>query len=305
MCKTEEEYIQVIEEAARILKNTMRLIPQKWKRPAISLTGGVDSNTTFAAANGVYEQYTAFSYVSMPREAVDAEKAKEISDRFGVNYVRYDIPESNDAILNYGAYKAVLDYNHGNIGSSKDNDARKKIVLIHNDVCDVEVKSWVSETIRAYAYKYFGRKKFPRKLSVRNYTALYKIFAMNRKLVWETDSCFRAYLETTKLKDNLFNYNETDFFVWEHMHGGKCGLDIGVMKSCFDITIPYNNRKLLDLLLRVPLKYRISDKHHMDMKKALNRELYDMNIRVVNLNQTKFRTRLANLAYTVNSFLPF
>ena len=89
------------------------------------------------------------------------------------------------------------------------------------------------------------------------------------------------------------------------MHGGKCGLNIGVMKSCFDITIPFNNRKLLDLLLRVPLSYRLSDKHHLDMKKMMNNELYDMNIRVVNLNETKKRKRFARLYFTINSHLPF
>lgn len=305
MCQTEEEYEQVIEEAAQILKNTMEIIPMKWKRPAISLTGGIDSNTTFAAANGMYSKYTTFSYVAMASEAVDAEKAEEISKRFDVPYVRYDIPESNDAITDFSTYKAVLDYNHGGIGSSKDNDARKKIILMQKDVCDVEVKSWVSETIRAYAYKYFGRVKFPKQLTARNYTALYKIFVLNRKLVWETDACFGDYLERTKLKSHLFNYDETDFFVWEHMHGGKCSLDIGVMRSCFDITIPYNNRKLLDLLLRVPLAYRISDRHHMDLKKRLNPELFDMNIRVVNMNQTDTKKKIANFFYTINSFLPF
>jgi hypothetical protein len=89
------------------------------------------------------------------------------------------------------------------------------------------------------------------------------------------------------------------------MHGGKCGLDIGTMKFCFDITIPYNNRKLLDMLLRVELNDRISDKHHMDMKKYLNKELYDMNSRVVNLNETKSRQKLANIYYTINTHIPF
>lgn len=305
MCQTEEEYQSVIEEAARIMKNTMALIPMKWEKPAISLTGGVDSNTTFAAANGNYEKYETFSYVSMYRESVDADKAKEISEHFGVEHKVYQVPESNEEISDFEVYKAVFDYNQGGIGASKDSDARKKIVLIQNDVCDVEVKSWISETIRAYAYKYFGRKKFPKSLSARNYTSLYKIFLLNRRLVWETDRYFRNYFADTQLKKHLFNYDESDFFVWEFMHGGKCGLNIGVMKSCFDITIPYNNRKLLDLLLRVPLEYRISDQHHMDLKRSMNSELYDMNIRVVNLNETKTRKKLINAYFTVNSALPF
>ncbi|MBE6734192.1 MAG: hypothetical protein E7563_02460 [Ruminococcaceae bacterium] len=305
MCKTDEEYAQVIQEAARILHNNMKLIPMKWDNPSISLTGGIDSNTTFAATNGCYDKYTSFSYVAMDREAVDAQKAKEISTHFNVAHKTYNVPSNNEDIPDFDVYKLVFDYNQGDIGKSKDDDARKKITLIHSDVCDVEVKSWISETIRAYAYKYFGRKKFPKNLKARNYTSLYKIFFMNRKLVWETDKYFKEYFRNTQLKEHLYNYDESDFFVWELMHGGKCGLNIGVMKSCFDITIPYNNRNLLDLLLRVPLEYRISDKHHMDLKKLMNKELYDMNIRVVNLNETSARKKLANIYYTINSFLPF
>lgn len=305
MCKNQKEYKDVILQAAQIMRNSMVLIPKKWKKPAISLTGGIDSNTTFAAANGNYEKYTTFSYISMYRESVDAEKAKEISEHFGVPFKEYIVPDKNEEIRDFNVYKCIFEHNDGDIGFSKDNDTRKKITLINSDVCDVEVKSWISETIRAYAYKYFGRTSFPKSLSARNYTSLYKIFLLNRKLVHETDQYFREYLENTQLKEHIYNYDESDFFVWEMMHGGKCGLNIGVMKSCFDITIPYNNRKLLDLLLRVPLKYRISDRHHLDLKKELNQELYNMNIRVVNLNETSRRKRVANLYYIVNSHLPF
>ena len=56
---------------------------------------------------------------------------------------------------------------------------------------------------------------------------------------------------------------------------------ISEMKYCFDITFAYNNRKFLDLLFRVPLDKRISDQHHLDMKKYLNPELGEMGIRVV------------------------
>lgn len=305
MCETDAEYNEVIKEASRIMMNNMKLIPMKWKRPAISLTGGIDSNTTFAAANGVYDKYTTFSYISMYRESVDAEKAKQISDKFHVKHDVYQIPEKNEDIADFKIYKAIIEHNDGDIGTYSDSDLRKKITLIKEDVCEVEVKSWISETIRAYAYKYFGRTKFKPDLKPRDYSSLYKIFLGNRKLLKETDKYFAEYIQNTKLKEHLFNYDESDFFVWEMMHGGKCGLDIGVMKGCFDITIPYNNRKLLDLLLRVPLDKRISDQHHLDMKKLMNKELYDMNIRVVNLNETDRRKKVINMYYIINTHLPF
>jgi hypothetical protein len=304
-CENEAEYQAVIQQAARILKNTMQLIPMKWQRSAISLTGGIDSNTTFAAVAPNYQNYTTFSYVAMAREAIDAEKARQISDAFGVEHKTYIVPEENESIPDFAVYKAIFEHNDGDIGKLKDDDTRKKIYLIQNNVCDVEVKSWISETIRAYAYKYFGKRKFRKSLTPRNYTSLYKIFFANRKLVWQSDRCFKEYLEKTDLKKHLFNYDETDFFVWEHMHGGKCGLDIGVMKSCFDITIPYNNRNLLDLLLRVPLAYRINDRHHLDLKRLMNEELYNMGIRVVNANQSEKRAKVLGIYYTIHSHLPF
>ena len=305
MCNDDAEYWKVIKEACEILQSTMKIIPEKWARPAISLTGGIDSNTTFAAANGCYDKYSTFSYVSMYRESVDAEKAETISKAFDVPYKRYDVPEENTAFDHFELYKEIFKRNGGDIGRIKDNDSRKKIELIRSDVCDVEVKSWISETIRAYCYKYFGRKKFRRSLKPRDYTSLYKVFLFNRGLVHKTDRYFKEYIDKTELKKHLFNYDESDFFVWEMMHGGKCGLNIGVMKSCFDITIPYNNRKLIDLLLRVPLEKRISDQHHLDMKQLMNRELFDLNIRVVNLNETKRRKKLLNTYYVVNTSLPF
>ena len=305
MCENDADYEAVIAEGVRILSNTMALIPRKWNHPAISLTGGIDSNTTFAAANGNYDKYSTFSYVSMYRESVDAEKAEEISKRFNVPWKRYDVPESNQDVPDFEIWKKLLEWNDGGIGSNSDSDIRKKVTLINNDVCDVEVKSWISETIRAYAYKYFGRTSFPKNLSARNYTSLYKIFFMDRRLVHETDRYFKEYWQHTDLKSRLFNCDESDFFVWEMMHGYKCGLNIGAMKTCFDITIPYNNRKLLDLLLRVPLERRLNDQLHLDLKKTLNEDLFNMNIRVVNLNETDRRKKMANLYYTINSILPF
>lgn len=55
----------------------------------------------------------------------------------------------------------------------------------------------------------------------------------------------------------------------------------------------------------VPLEKRISDQHHPDIKKVLNRELYDMNIRVVNMHETDFREFALNVIFTINSFIQF
>ena len=87
--------------------------------------------------------------------------------------------------------------------------------------------------------------------------------------------------------------------------GSWGGVNISEMKYSFDITVLYNNRLFLDLLFRVPLEKRINDQHHLDMKKRLNRELYDLNIRVVNMEETRNRAFLLNLIFNLNTYLPF
>ena len=59
------------------------------------------------------------------------------------------------------------------------------------------------------------------------------------------------------------HFNEVTWGSWG-------GMNISEMKFCFDITFIYNNRKFFDLMFKIPLEKRISDQHHLDMKKYLN-----------------------------------
>lgn len=303
-CKNDKEYNEVIEKAADILKNNMKLVSEKWNKPYISLTGGIDSNTTFAAANGIYDKFKTFSYVSAEKETIDADAAKKISDRFNVERILFNIPDTSDGLKNYEEIKAIIDHNNGYIARGKDNEYRKRVYLMENLDCDVEVKSWVSETIRAYWYKHYGRKKMP-KLSPKLYRNLYKIFITNRSLAHKIDKVFAKYIEEFEYAKVPAQYPPADLHYNEVTWGSWGGLNISEMKIYSDITFIYNNRIFLDLLFKVPLDKRISDQHHLDMKKYLNKELYDMNIRVVNMKETDFRAFALNVIFTINSILPF
>lgn len=303
-CKNDKEYNEVIEKAADILKNNMQLVSEKWNKPYISLTGGIDSNTTFAAANGIYDKFKTFSYISAEKETIDADAAKVISDRFNVERILFNIPETSDGLKNFEEIKTIIDHNNGYIARGKDNEYRKRVYLMENLDCDVEVKSWVSETIRAYWYKHYGRKKMP-KLSPKLFRNLYKIFILNRSLAHKIDKVFAKYIDEFEYEKVPAQYPPADLHYNEVTWGSWGGLNISEMKIYSDITFIYNNRIFLDLLFKVPLEKRISDQHHLDMKKYLNKELYDMNIRVVNMKETNFRAFALNIIFTINSILPF
>lgn len=300
----QKDYDQVIREAADILKNNMELVTKKWKKPWISLTGGIDSNTTFAAGNGNYEKFETFSYISAEKEVPDAAAAKEIASHFGLKHHEYHIPSENSKLDLFEEKRDLFRHNNGYIAELYDNEARKKFYLRENTDCDVEVKSWVSETIRAYWYKHYGRRSFP-KLSGKLYRNLYKIFITNRRLAHKLDKLFDQYIKEFEYDKIPGSYPTADMHYNEVTWGSWGGLNITEMKYCFDITFIYNNRRFLDLMFRVPLEKRISDQHHLDMKRYLNSELSDMNIRVVNLKETDFRAFALNVIFTINSILPF
>ena len=301
--KDDSAYERVIHEAADLLHRNAELVSRKWKHPWISLTGGIDSNTTFAAANGYYDRFETFSYISDPKEIQDAKAAKQIAEQFGVQHHEFKIPEDSSELQDYDAIRAVLMHNNGYVACTRENEIRKRIYLREYVACDVEVKSWVSETIRGYWYKHYGRRSMP-KLSAKLYRNLYKIFLGNRRLAHRLDRLFARYLKEYEYDKIPACYPPADMHFHEVTWGSWGGLNISEMKYCFDITILYNNRRFLDLMFRVPLCKRIADQHHLDMKKVLNRELYDMKIRVVNMHETRFRAWALNQIFRLNRILP-
>lgn len=300
----EADYQKVIDEAADILKCNMELISRKWEKPYISLTGGIDSNTTFASANGIYGRFKAFSYVSAEKEEPDADAAKKIAEHFHVPYLRFDIPQKKCEMKDYSEIVTIIRHNNGYIINRNENEYRKRVFLIQNLDCDVEVKSWASETIRAYWYKHYGRTSFP-KLSPKLFRNLYKIFILNRSLAHKVDKVFADYIREFEYEHIPDTYPIVDMHYNEVTWGSWGGPNISEMKMYSDITVVYNNRKFFDLMFCVPKLKRISDQHHLDMKKRLNKELYDMNIRVVNMKETDTRAMLLNIIFTINSLLPY
>lgn len=307
MNASDEEYLATVEQISDIMQRNMKLIAMKWEKPAISLTGGMDSKGTLAAANGLYDRFQCFSYISMPGEKIDAEAAHRISQAIHVMHKIDVISDQNGDFDRFEDFKIVLQHNYGNIGTLNSNDIRKRIFYLQEQNCgfDIEVKSWVSEIGRANYYKKFGFKKMPYRLSPRQMTTMYKLFLGNRRLVRQTDSVFKDYIQKTAF-DEILNYDASDMFLWEMRYGGWGGQVITCeQKFSFDITIPYNNRLLLELFLSTPLEKRISDQVHYDMIRILNPAVDKTGITIVNYNETKMRMYKEKLYYLVHTHLPF
>jgi hypothetical protein len=179
LCSSDAEYSALVSECVRVLNRTLELASKKWDNIAISMTGGMDSKTTLASANGLYDRFEYYSYVSMHGDKIDADAAHKIAQSVGIEHKIINIPEDDDAFENFDKIKAILSHNNGGYRVNP-NDVRKRLYFRNNSDF-VEVKSWVSEIARANYYKKFGKTKMPKKLTPRHMTSMYKIFTLQRR----------------------------------------------------------------------------------------------------------------------------
>ena len=304
----ELSYKQIVDQVASLLHNNLYLIAEKWNRPAISMTGGCDSTTTLACANGLYNQFIYFSYISQEAERIDAEAAKKICEKTIEDsdiHKIYIVSEEDSDFQDIEEHRAILCYNGSGLIFNNRNDVRKRCYFTNINDFDVEIKSWASEIGRAYYSKRFNKRtKFPKVPSSRVCTTMYKFFFHDRALVRQTDRVFADYLKKYPLNSITVPWQEQ--FFWEFRVPSWNGNVItGEHRYSFDITIPYNNCTLLELLLSVSLEDRITDKLYEDIRKKMNPQIDELGIHIQNLKHTSTRSKVENLYYTVHSHFPF
>lgn len=302
------DYENVVKCVAELLHNNLILITKKWDNPAISLTGGTDSKTTLACAGNVQDKFLYYSYISLPREATDANAAHSICQALGLKHEIYQIDTDPSHYSDFDTYDSLIERQYGFLGKGNPNDVCKRIELRKQFHSDIEVKSWVSEVARASRYNIYGKEKLPTHVTPRLLTSMYKVFTYDRWNAVRTDKRFREYLENTELRKIIeeTGYPWSEFFVWEIVFGGWGGLTLSCEhKVSNNITVPYNNRAILDLMLRTPLEKRKTDQLHRDIMDVIDPRINKLGIHVVNGNETKKRQIAERLYFDVNSHLPF
>lgn len=299
-----DKYDNIVDNCYNILSSSMKMIYKKWEKPAISLTGGCDSKTTLSCTNGVYDKYSYYSYSSSETEQPDAQAAKHICEKLNLKHTIYTISNVDSSYEDIEIIRAIMEYNSGSIGKDNPNDVRKRAFFINNNDFDVEVKSWVSEVGRAYYHKRFNKKSLPSIPTPQYLTALYKVFFFNKYLIKQTNQKFNDYLTKYYTEKDFDLISWYDLMFWEFRVSSWNGLVItGEHQISGDITIPYNNRVLLQNMISVPLEYRINDKLHKDIMKKANDVIYNCNISVNNVKHTKMRANFEKMYLDVFSKL--
>ncbi|MGM9600394.1 MAG: hypothetical protein ACI3W5_02250 [Faecousia sp.] len=306
-CESEEEYNDIIQKIGDILESNLILIAKKWgKEAAISLTGGRDSTTTLAAARQVYDSLGCFSYISCEGETADAEAAHTIATNLGLKHDIYYIPINDKKDQMFENYNAIIEYNMGNIGHLKDKEIYKRIYFRNCNDFKVEIKSWVDEIGRARYHKRYKKEHFPARPTPRYLTTMYKAFLHNRKLVKETDLVFKEYLDKYYREPTFSLIPWWDLFYWEFSWGAGEALALtNEHRLVYEVTIPFNCRKLLELMLTVPLNMRIKDRIQIDVIQKLNSKILENGVHVKDHGWTLKRELAERVYLEVHSRLPF
>ena len=257
--KTEEEKAAAIEEMYDIFSSNIALAMKKWPRVGLSLTGGMDSKTTFACATPFYGDFFCYSFESKDSEKLDADAAAQICTAFGVLHHRYLIPSDAAEIPDYEFLRQIIEHNTSHTCKLHPNEIRKYIWLKSQNDFDVEIKSDMSEVGRAYTSRKYSGVKLPRVLDPRHLTITQGRYFLEPWAMRFTDEAFQSFMAETGLQEDIQGYSMHDLVYWEVRMSSWAATSLASQEFFHEITIPYNNRKLLDLFLRFPKADRLVD----------------------------------------------
>lgn len=291
-----EDKERAVHRIGDLIHNGIECCSKKWDRCTISLSGGTDSKTTLACANGLYDKFSYFSFHSKPQELVDAKGAKMICDRLGLKHTLYTIPEENSAFDDFELVKKILQHNTNYFVNLSDNEIRKFIYLHDLDGYDIELKSWASEVARVFLERKY-QVKMPETLNERHCSIFQTRFFGHPLLLKWSDRCYYSFLREIGLQKPIFNFEHTDLFYWE-VRMGCWGVSVISSQQLYHrVTMPMNNRKILELFLSMPHEERKSDKVHKDVMAYKNQGVLDAQVEIPNLYFHSYRIMMEKLYY--------
>lgn len=294
---SEEEKQAALEEMYRIFAGNLALTMKKWPRVGLSLTGGMDSKTTFACAKPFYGSFFCYSFESKDSERLDADAAAKICQAVGVAHHRYRIPSDPAELLDYEFLHQLIEHNTSHLCKLHSNEIRKYIWLRERNDFDVEVKSDMSEVGRAYTERKYYKVRMPRVLAPRHLTISQARYFLEPRASRFADAAYRALMEETGLTDDIFGYSMQDLCYWEVRMSSWAATSFASQEFFHEITIPYNNRRLLDLFLRFPKEDRLQDGPHLRLMRRGNPAVADMDISVKDSYLGKKRMLIETLYY--------
>lgn len=142
--------------------------------------------------------------------------------------------------------------------------------------------------------------------TARRVNAMNNIYLLAPGLMYKTDEIYREYLEKSQYNEHMFNYDWSDIIDLE-MRDSRWGADVLSCEHMFshDVSVPYNNRHLGDLLLSPKFEDRLADRTHIDFTNLLCPAIGETDINIKDLAHNNKRMWMDKIYYFITSIRPF
>ena len=135
---------------------------------------------------------------------------------------------------------------------------------------------------------------------------MYKVFVANRALACQTNKCFKNYLDTYYQNGVFEKIPWVDLIYWEYSWPASEALHlICEHMLVFDVTIPFNNRLMLEKMLAIPLEKRIVDSIQIDVIEKLCPAINNTGIQVKDFGWTGKREMAERIYWEISHRLPY
>lgn len=255
---SQEEMDENLSEIHEIMRNNLLLTIEKWQRPALSLTGGMDSRAALACTAGFTDRFEIFSFDCKEQERLDSAAAKNICDSLGVSHVQYHVPDTNRDLPDYDVQKTLVDHSTSYVMNLSDEEMRKIIYLRQAIHFDVEAKSDAAEIGRVFYERKYGMP-MPQVFHPRHLSVIQTRYFFMPRLLKQADRLYADYLEQTGIQNPIANYEHSDLLYWEYRIGAAAAFSTLSLDTAMLLTFPYNNRILFEKFLEFPHDLRKDD----------------------------------------------
>lgn len=261
------DFKETVDSVTEVLKKQSKLISEIYKT-STSLTAGLDSRLTFAIQNSDKNNGDYFTHISkrIPESfQEDVSIGKKLADIYNKDHRVYEYT-NDDTVDGFKEFKAVW---FKNVGMYRGSVHLFKTYADHYPPNNLHIRSNIAEVVRVYYKRRTGE------VSEEKLANLYTISPFkNNELVLNS---FKEFIEITNFKsDKFYNYNFADLFYWEHRMGMWHSWLINESDVAYETFVPFNNRKLLTMMLSIPEEERIGDELFIEIINNVNPKLMDI-----------------------------
>jgi len=249
---------EAIEKATSLMQALITKLSENYPL-AISITAGLDSRVTTAAARNIAHRVFFFTNnrTGLPSHTIDCEVANKILQDADLPHFILPLEEVNNG-QRYGS----------------DDFNRFKDIMSHN--VDIEaqfqgayeyyqqiphgflhIRSNIAEICRARyhapPFESIGQKP----ASAESFAAIHNLWT-NRKWTNFSVEMFQQYIDETGLLEHCFNYDPYALYYWEHLMGRWHASALQESDVAFDTVSLYNCRAILQSFLAAPFEDQVS-----------------------------------------------